>query len=84
MVGDPAMVLLDFYLTAAKIYIENNMTSEAARFLNSFEERYSRVFNSMTDADVQRNFAEKMSRQISLAADLHARIGEIGNTTSRE
>jgi len=84
MVGDPAMVLLDFYLTAAKIYIENDMTSEAARFLNAFEERYSRVFNSMTDAEVQRNFAEKMSRQISLAADLQARIGETGNVTTPE
>ncbi len=75
-VGDPSMVLLDYYLAVAQTYLDNGLTTEASRHINAFEERYSLVLSSIKDIKVQKGFAEKMSRQAAIAAELHSRIEE--------
>ncbi len=74
MLGDPAIVLLDYNLTAAQAYLDNRLNSEALRHLNAFEEYYQKVLNSIHDVDVKNGFAEKMASKATLAGELRQRL----------
>jgi tetratricopeptide (TPR) repeat protein len=84
MVGDPAMVLLDYNLTAAQAYLDNGLAAEALRHLNAFEEYYSRVMNSINDPEIRNGFAAKMERRTSLAGELRNRLRGMDNYAHRE
>lgn len=83
MVGDPAIVLLDFNLAAAQTYFDNGIADDAMRHLNAFEEYYARVLNSITDLEVREGFAAKMDAQITVAAELREKINTIGKQSSK-
>lgn len=74
MVGDPAIVLLDFNLAAAQTYFDSNIVEDAARHLNAFEEYYSSVLNSIKDPEVRDGFSAKMQPQLSIAHELREKM----------
>jgi len=79
MVGDPAIVLLDFNLAAAQTYFDSNIVEDAARHLNTFEEYYASVLNSIKDPEVRNGFSTKMQPQLSIARELREKLFGVKN-----